>query len=366
MRGILVAAVGLLAATPLRAGVYSTAQPVDGPRPTKDGAEALSFTHFRDVFTNMFKIGLEQPIAPQRQEYLKQRAALEAKVRAGSATVEDRVNLGACLIRLRQYEQAVDVLSPAVGERRNFMVFANLGTAHQLAGRLDRALSYLEQAKDVWPDQWPGLSQEQLRWYRQAEDYQRKLVRLRFRESVRQPAGRGRAPATVDELFTGPDGAPLRFVGENGQYEAGKLAPAERQKLPLDAVAIVQQLLLWMPDDTRLYWLLGELYNATGDVDAAAKIFEECEWSRRFDTPTLRAHRQVVQEAKPKNEPLVLEQATPEAPAAPAPVAPEPSWLPEGRQLLIVGGVAGVLVLALAYFQVRELRRRRLLARRKG
>ena len=43
-----------------------------------------------------------------------------------------------------------------------------------------------------------------------------------------------------------------------------------------DAVAIVQQLLLWFPTDVRLYWLLAELYAAEGDIDAANTIFDEC------------------------------------------------------------------------------------------
>ena len=51
---------------------------------------------------------------------------------------------------------------------------------------------------------------------------------------------------------------PVRFANDGGIYQPGALATAERAKLPPDAIAIVQQLLLWYPTDSRLYWLLGE------------------------------------------------------------------------------------------------------------
>ncbi len=113
----------------------------------------------------------------------------------------------------------------------------------------------------------------------------------------------------------------------------------------------MQQLVLWLPDDTRLYWLLGELYNANGDIGASAKIFDDCIGNvRRFSAPDLRVHRLVVQEAKPGN-PLLDENA-------PTPGL-LPSWLPDSRQLVAVGGIAAVVIVLLGYFQIREMRRRR-------
>ena len=89
---------------------------------------------------------------------------------------------------------------------------------------------------------------------------------------------------------------------------------------------------------------LGELYNAQGDLTSAAAIFDECLGSRRFDAPALRSHRQAVREAI----------------AAQAPPPPPPTgWVPESRQLWAVGAVAGLIVIGLAYLQLRELRRRR-------
>jgi hypothetical protein len=155
----------------------------------------------------------------------------------------------------------------------------------------------------------------------------------------------------------------VHFVGESGQYEAGKLAAAEHARLPAEALAVVQQLVLWLPEDTRLYWLLGELYNADGDIGAAAKIFDDCIGNvRRFSAADLRAHRLVVQEAKPKDASALLnpsvvgsDVAAENAPASGSP----PSWLPDRTQLLAVGGIAALVIVLLGYFQIREMRRRR-------
>jgi hypothetical protein len=325
-----------------RAGLYNTAEPPVGPEATAEGVEPLPFPLFwQDVRPDLLKINVDVPETPQRKHYLAQRDKLQVKARTGSLTVEERVNLSAYMIRLRQYEEAIQALSPvAAQERRNFMVFANLATANQLAGQPVRSIEYLLQVRDMWPREWPGLTPEQLKWYQRAESYHLKLLRLRSRESQGQPPGRGRLPETVDDLFE------VQFVGDSGQYEAGKLAAREQEKLPTDAIAIVQQLLIWLPDDTRLYWLLGELYNAKGDVAAADKIFEDCVWSRRYDAAALREHRQIVHQT-------VLEAVAQAGSGGSAP------WLPESWQLWTVGTGAGMVVLLLGYWQVRELLRRR-------
>jgi tetratricopeptide (TPR) repeat protein len=333
---------------------------MEGPVVAEGGTKALGFSQFEDNLSTLIGIGVEQPLgskqsdSPKRKHYLARRDELLALARTGRITVQERVNLSAYLIRLRQYEAAVQVLQPvAAQERQNFMLFANLATAHQLLGGLERAVAYLQQVKDLWPKAWPGLTKEQLDWLRTAEKYHLELVKLRYREA--SPAGRASVREKLDDLFR--EKGSVRFVAESGRYEAGKLAAAERAKLPADALAVVQQLVLWLPDDTRLYWLLGELYNANGDIEASAKIFDDCIGNvRRFSASDLRAHRVVVQEAKPGN-PLL------EVAAAPAENAPTPgllpSWLPDSRQLVAVGGIAAVVIVLLGYFQIREMRRRR-------
>jgi tetratricopeptide (TPR) repeat protein len=323
------------------AGIYNTAEPPMGPSVTKQGVEPIPFTHLRqDVLVDLLQLAVPQPEAPIRKNYIARRDALKVKGQRGVLTTEEQVNLSAYLLRLREYGEAIELLrSLAARERRNFMVYANLGTAYQLVGEGKQAQEYLLSARDVMPREWPGTSPEQLAWYRRAEEYHYKLVRLRNQEARAQAGGKMQPPDNLDDLFG------VQFVGESGAYEAGKLAAAEQEKLAKhpDAVAIVQQLVIWLPDDTRLYWLLGELFNAQGDMAAAERIFEDCVWSRRFDASLLREHRQVLLEALPR----------------PEPPPPPGEWAPSRSQLIGVVGAAGLLVSVLAYWQVREFRRRR-------
>jgi tetratricopeptide (TPR) repeat protein len=331
-----------------RAGVYNTAEPPVGPAATAGAPKALPFRAFRDALENLLRIAVAQPESPLRARYLTQSRDLENRHRAGQASATDQANLGAYLIRLGRTAEAVEVLTRAAAQhRRDFMVLANLAAAHQDEGRLDRALEYSLQVRDVWPRAWPGLSQEQLTWYRHAEDHQLKLLRSRLAESRQGPA---RAPAGLDALF------PVRFIGPSGQYEAGKLAPKERLALPPDALALVQQLVLWFPADTRLYWLLGEVLNAEGDVEGAAVVLDQCVGARRYNAPELRAHRRVVQEAalQAASQPVVPLGPGPE----PAPEAPA-GWNVDRRLIGAVGGGAILVVAVLGYLQWREFRRRR-------
>src|SRR5438445_7303209 len=135
-----------LGPAPLRAGLYNTSEPYEGPRLTPKGVEALGFSQFRDALTTDLSIAATLQESPRRKHYLQKSEELEKKARAGALTTEEKVNLSEYWIRLGKIEEAVQLLTPvAAQERGNFMVFANLGTAHQLAGRLDRARGYLEQ-----------------------------------------------------------------------------------------------------------------------------------------------------------------------------------------------------------------------------
>ena len=75
------------------------------------------------------------------------------------------------------------------------------------------------------------------------------------------------------------------------------MADAERKKLPENAVAIVEQLALWLPGDARLLWQLGELANSHGDVRTAAAILEGCVTELTLGAPELRKHRAIYRAA---------------------------------------------------------------------
>src|SRR5262249_7754813 len=190
-----------------------------------------------------------------------------------------------------RYREAVNILKPAERdpkERDNFLIYANLATAEYLDGQLVRARDYLADALRMWPEEWSRVSKQRRQWledmgwnearfklYRRAETYLLKLIRLRSRE---RPQAFGRPSplgSDVEPLFEGGNPpTPVRFVGDSGKYEAGNIARAEKAKLPPDAVEIVEQLLIWLPHDDRLFWLLGELLNARGEyVTAGQEVF---------------------------------------------------------------------------------------------
>jgi tetratricopeptide (TPR) repeat protein len=274
---------------------------------------------------------------------LKQRDELVGRG-FGNLSPTDLAALGAIQWRLRDSDSALTTLKQAAGrDPRNFWVLTHLGSVHQALGQYREGSSPLESARDFFPDPWPVGPPAAGDWFKKAEGYQLKLLRLRLPENSFRTSGRPMPAADVDRLFG------VRFVGPSGQYEAGKLADAERTKLPADAVAVVQQLLLWFPDDTRLLWLLGELYNAQGDLEAASKILDDCVWQRRYDSPALREHRQIVQEAYEAQ----VKAATP-----PPQEPPKPVILPGTWQVYAVGIGFGLVLAVLAYFQVGQLLRR--------
>jgi tetratricopeptide (TPR) repeat protein len=345
---IAVLAVGLIVAANARltAGLYDPAQPTS-PFVTAAGVRALYYDQFRDELDRLTSIA--DPLKPKgpRAAVVKQRDNL---LNRGVANLNptELAQLGALQWRLRDGDAALSTLKQAtIRDPRNFWALTNLGSVHQSLGQLREALPNLEAARDVFPEPWPSGAPAVADWFKKAESYQFKLLRLRLRESMGRPAGGRPIPAAdVDALFD------VRFVGPSGQYEVGKLADSERSKLPQDAVAIVQQLLLWFPEDTRLLWLLGELYNADGNLEAASKVLDMCVWSRRYESPALREHRRLVQAAFEAQAGAA--EPVPQA-AEPAPPA---SILPGTWQLYTVGIIFGVLLLALAYWQVSELLRR--------
>ena len=151
------------------------------------------------------------------QRILRQVTRLEGREHSGDLTLDDRINLGACYIRLGQYRRAIRVLEPAVS-RRHFMVLANLATAYELEGFPKRAISYRQQALASWPSMRAGWSYQQLSWFRKAEKYHLMLTQMRWQEAQR--SGQGQSPEGLDALFPR-----VRFVGPSGEYEPGIIAP---------------------------------------------------------------------------------------------------------------------------------------------
>jgi tetratricopeptide (TPR) repeat protein len=213
------------------------------------------------------------PVNPERTRYEQAAAALEKIATERALTADESADLGALHVRLGQPGKAVEVLRAAQSKHPlDFHIAANLGTAWQLQGDLEQAAESLKQAVRLSP----GKLQK-------VEEYHLKLVQGRLRQA--------RDAQELDDLFG------VRYVGEHDKYEPGKLAAGEREKLPSEAVAIVQQLALWLPADARLLWQLAELAGAQGDVKTAAAMMDGCVSEFGLRAPELRAHRQAMRAA---------------------------------------------------------------------
>jgi len=221
----------------------------------------------RSLRTLAIKPAAGLPPSPLQAEYKAALANLEKKL---NPSADDLADLGALYIRLGQVSKAVEVLRPAQRQYpEHFRIAANLGTAWQLYGDLDQAIESLRVAVRFAP---PKL--------RANEELHLKLVRLRKKEAGKVGG--------LDDLFG------IQFVSEKGSWQAGGWAAAQREKLPAEALAQLQQLALWLPADGRLLWQLGELANALGEVRTAAAIFDGCVTEFGMSNAELRERRQAL------------------------------------------------------------------------
>lgn len=210
-----------------RAGVHLATEELN-PLPAKWRGFLLDLRALRTA-ANPSTGGL-RTATPLRDTYLTAALKLEAKAKSAPLTADEVADLGALHLRLGQPDKAVAVLRPA---RRaspdHFRLAANLGTAWQLSGDLDQAAIDLEETARLAPKQW-----------KEAEQLHLKLVRQRAKEQ--------KGADSLDDLF-GP-------------------------KPPVNAIALVQQLCVWLPSDPRLVWQLAELAHAAGDVRTAANLLD--------------------------------------------------------------------------------------------
>lgn len=293
---------GLGQLAPLQAGVYNLAPPRKYPSDYTEThmpqalklvlAYLLELRAVRDTPVN-----LQQPAPPGtlRDSYLKQLADLEQKRKEGVLTVVDRINLGACLIRLGREAKAQEVLEESLrqvsgGEALRGLLLLNLAAACQEDDSLlQRALQLQREALKSWPALVPGWNRKESAWFRRVEQYVLTLMELRNREAILRGGRPPREQLPPDLLFPQEErdlAKKVQFVGESGEYEAGGIAWKQFERLPADADRIVLQLLLWRPSDIRLLWLYGELQNAQGKVDSSFQILnnqirDQDQWRNR-------------------------------------------------------------------------------------
>jgi hypothetical protein len=212
-----------------------------------------------------------------------------------------------------------------------FLILLHLAATYETTPEfLDRAVTTQKQALALWPREFKDWSRDDLDWYRLTERYYLTYLEAQYVE-VQRNGGRPPDVKAVAPIFPK---APFDEVGRD--YQAGSFGPATADALPMDALEATAQLLLWVPNDNRLYWLYAELLNGRGFVQDAKGILIDLHDNR--SVRPVRAHLRVL-EAAPK-------PAESESPPSPPP--PDP-WVPNWRQ---IGGsfFAGAVVAAVGIF----------------
>jgi hypothetical protein len=337
---ILVSALAMTLARPAAAGVYLPADPKHQLIPVEaEPPQPMPYRQFHDSWPDVLAIGRAAlPGVDESKtlhgQYLAARDQLLHKGLA-ALSAEEVIDLSGRQIRLRDYAPAEETLR--AGLRRfddRFELFANLAAVKfQQAGRDENLLNEAVVAESAALRRLKrdkSRPADQVAWLVKAEGALLKLMQDRLKE-LKQPPTTGRAGDRLDELF------PETVFADPNQRDSRA-----------EATAVVQQLLYWFPDDTRLFWQLGELYRADSNLEAAKWVYEECVYVRAFRPELLWQHRGEVRAE------LERQAANKPAPADDQSAA----WWPSPERLALVGGAAGLVLFTLIYLQWRNLRRK--------
>jgi hypothetical protein len=382
---------GFLAVSPVSGGYYNTA---DTARETAWSPDYENV--FRNVLADLQLISNPTPgrDPPIRRRYLLMEAL--GKKGVGDLTLEQSLDYSAVLIRRGKLDEAAELLVPLTRlHPENFIVHSHCATAHFLSATPDfrsNATSYMREALKLWPQHWNDVKEDQknflesMRWeetaflrYRRYETYFELLMKNRFYEE-RQAKKKMPVPEAVDPIFLGSDGTPVRFLNEKGEFEVGRIAETEKKKLPPDYIEAIEQLLIWMPNDDRLLWLLGDALNASAmdrrDADPkkqeiaknqaiwnAAEVYKQLT-TNAFNGMPIFARKEIDRRYKEILEPYMKTMPDrfaldpnliPEKGGDPAPLLSNDVWW----RALTVGFVVGFAVGIFALLQFQETRRRR-------
>ena len=237
-------------------------------------------------------------------------------------------------MRARLYDEARATLAPLARERQpDYRIVANFAHLFAIRGEWAEAANWHEiQLELTPPSDLAGTTPEQRKWLAKLErTYYRDWLRIHRREAgAKTPA----AEEAVFPLFAEP---------------------------PPDAIAIVQQLLLWHPDDNRLFWLLAELYAREGRYREAERLFDSLVESRQQSNRTRLVERRADIKRRVAGLPAVVPQED-VALAIPDEQKKEPTLADLGLtqpQLIAVSIAFAVAVIGLIALQLRSMRRRR-------
>jgi hypothetical protein len=293
----------LIGVLPAAASLYQPSEAILVPVKPDGVPDPFEFTDFSQRMVTLANTADPRPRAdgklnPDRQRTLDRVRSFGQNKKP---TPEETAAHGADLLRLgdTDVDKALDLLAPHTRDRNpNYFILMTLAQVHLARGEAKLALSVYDDIFMLYELKMPatvkGWTPQQRNWIAKVdEDWLGRYLRLRLAESeLKTPADQEEPLPLFPLPVKGTPHHPVRFVNDAGQYEPGHLAKPERDKLPPDAIAIVQQLLLWFPSDTRLYWLLAELYAADGKIDEADTIFYQCTWGRMY------GNRRVLMEHK--------------------------------------------------------------------
>jgi len=338
---VLGAAVGLVLAADLsRASLYSPEDPTLAVPVGADGkAHAMKFNDFLLALTKLnnaldMRMIINGEANKDREAFLER---IKASEKIQNPSVDVKAARATDLLRVGELDRAINLLIPLTRDRRpSYFVFLTLSHVYAARGDWGEAIRFHQEGllDTEMPQTVKGLTSAQRDWWKKLDtQYLPRFYKLRLDEteshkglSQTELAKRNETEEVLP-LFPLPDSdppkTPVRFVNDAGVYQPSHLAAAEQAKLPADAIAIVQQLLLWFPGETRLYWLLAELYAASNNLRDAAILFERCSWSRQYgNRKVMMEHRTAVQSAVPKDPPP--EDAPLTLPETDSPQTPEP------------------------------------------
>jgi len=285
----------MLLAVPAAGSLYQPEEPISLAVKADGTPEPLDFDEFQSRMVTLANVANPKP--NEKGEPNRDRAKFLDRVRLFQSrknpTPDELAAHAADLLRLGNtdrgfhLDKAIDLLVPHTRDRvPNYFLLMTLAQVHLARGELREALNaYDNTLLDAkMPAAVKGWTEPQRAWFESLDnDYLGHYLQLRIADKEHPAPPDREEPTPLFPLpVKGKETPPLRFVNDAGEYEPGNLAAAERAKLPPNALAIVQQMLLWFPSDTRLYWLLAELYAAEGKLDEADTIFYQCTWGRQF------------------------------------------------------------------------------------
>jgi hypothetical protein len=280
---------GSVFAVPGRASLYQPDDPMPFPASASGAIEALPFDEFKRrliVTMNQFN-PLPLTEGQKNADRDGRIARIADRKKNPKPTTLDTLALASDLLSVAQADEALSLVKPLDNPRRpDYLVSTTLAHVHAMRQEWGTAVEKLRSVTVFGDAEMPptvkGLSKAQRDWVERLDrDYVLAYFTLKSKEGKIDPENED-VPPLFPLVERNKPHAPVRFVNDKGEYEPGTIAAAEKAKLPPDAIAIVQQMVLWFPGDTSLYWLLAELYSADGQINEALVILKECADTRKY------------------------------------------------------------------------------------